>query len=476
MEELKQELFPNGRKEKSSSNWWTDGYIQARNYLYGSDSTLQDFEKAYQKFLQEAEQGNGFAMHDLGRMFADGLGRDADVGLAQKWYEKALEAFLVREESVKKKEKPYLQYRIGKMYASGLGAEQSYEKAAHWFSQAAATNHKYAQYSLAGLYRRGQGVEQNDMRAFSLYMSSADQGNPYASLELAKMYRDGFGTEPDLQQAEWRFQNAYSCFVVLEEKSHDDKLQYQIGQMLHTGTGTSKDDEGAARYWEKSAKLGNINAQYALGTLWLETGSGDSGQAVEWLTKAANAEHSAAQYVLGKLYQDGVYFNKDMDQAMKWFRSAAELGNEHAAYRMGCLLLLGEEIPKDVEVAVKWLNLSAEKGNQYAQYALGKLYLCGRDISRDREKAVEYLTASAEQGNLYASFLLEHLDAYRDPSLFLAATRLLHHLEKLFCEEVQRSMEMKRYQVDRKRRRKLSEKKQAQGHHRDDQEPTQGIY
>lgn len=156
-------------------------------------------------------------------------------------------------------------------------------------------------------------------------MSSAEQGNPYASLELAKMYRDGFGTGPDLQQAEWRFQNAYSGFVVLEEKSHDDKLQYRIGQMLHTGTGTSKDDEGAARYWEKSAKLGNINAQYALGTLWLETGSGDSGQAVEWLTKAANAEHSAAQYVLGKLYQDGVYFNKDMDQAMKWFRSAAEL-------------------------------------------------------------------------------------------------------------------------------------------------------
>ncbi len=26
------------------------------------------------------------------------------------------------------------------------------------------------------------------------------------------------GTEPDLHQAEWRFQNAYSGFVVLEEK------------------------------------------------------------------------------------------------------------------------------------------------------------------------------------------------------------------------------------------------------------------
>ena len=547
-EEIQRISFFNGRKGTSGSNWWTDGYKQAREYLYGSDSVLQDFEKAYQKFLQEAEQGNGFAMQDLGRMLADGLGRDTDMALAQEWYGKALRAFRTEEASVKEKQKPYFQYRIGKMYAFGLGTEQNDEQAAYWFSQAAALGHKYAQYSLAGLYRCGQGVEQNDMQAFDLYRSSSDQGNPYASLELAKMYRDGFGTEPDLQQAEWRFQNAYSGFVVLEEKSHDDKLQYRIGQMLHTGTGTSKDDEGAARYWEKSAKLGNINAQYALGTLWLETGSGDSGQAVEWLTKAANAEHSAAQYVLGKLYQDGVYFNKDMDQAMKWFRSAAELGNEYAAYRMGCLLLLGEEIPKDVEAAVKWLSLSAEKGNpyaqyrlgmlylkgeeyspqvevamkwlqqaaeqknewafyqlgklylsgehvtknvetavhylglcaekgnQYAQYVLGKLYLCGRDVSRDREKAVEYLTASAEQGNLYASFLLEHLDAYQDPSLFLAATRLLHHLEKLFCEEVQRPMEMKRYQIDRKRRRKLSEKKQAQGHHRDDQEPAQGIY
>ena len=60
------------------------------------------------------------------------------------------------------------------------------------------------------------------------------------------------------------------------------------------------------------------------GTLWLEPEVGDSARQWNGL-KAANAEHSAAQYVLGKLYQDGVYFNKDMDQAMKWFRSAAEL-------------------------------------------------------------------------------------------------------------------------------------------------------
>ena len=84
-EEIQRISFFNGRKGTSGSNWWTDGYKQAREYLYGSDSVLQDFEKAYQKFLQEAEQGNGFAMQDLGRMLADGLGRDTDM--AQEWYE-----------------------------------------------------------------------------------------------------------------------------------------------------------------------------------------------------------------------------------------------------------------------------------------------------------------------------------------------------------------------------------------------------
>ncbi|MBS6281072.1 MAG: SEL1-like repeat protein, partial [Lachnospiraceae bacterium] len=515
-EEIQRISFFNGRKGTSGSNWWTDGYKQAREYLYGSDSVLQDFEKAYQKFLQEAEQGNGFAMQDLGRMLADGLGRDTDMALAQEWYGKALRAFRTEEASVKEKQKPYFQYRIGKMYAFGLGTEQNDEQAAYWFSQAAALGHKYAQYSLAGLYRCGQGVEQNDMQAFDLYRSSSDQGNPYASLELAKMYQDGLGTKQDSQQAGRRFQDAYSGFVILEEKNHDDRLQYRIGQMLHTGMGTEPDDERAAGYWKKSAKLGNINAQYALGKLWLETESGDSSLAVEWLTRAANADHSSAQYALGKLYRDGVYFEKDMGQAMKWFRSSAELGNAYAAYQMGQLLLLeeggskdvetamkwlkmsaekgnsiaqyrlgmlylkGEEIPVQVDEAVKWLQqaadqenewalyqlgklyfsgkqvktyvetavrylkLCAEKGNQYAQYRLAMLYLCGKDVPRDREKAVEYLTASAEQGNIYAQFLLDHLDSFQDPSLFLAATRLLHQLERVFQQDVQSSLGVSR--------------------------------
>lgn len=121
----------------------------------------------------------------------------------------------------------------------------------------------------------------------------------------------------------------------------------------------------------------------------------------------------------------------------------------------------GEVVPKDAETAVRYLETSTGNGNQFAQYALGKLYLQGKDITRDKEKAVSYLEASAAQGNLYAKFLLEHLDSFRDPSPFLAATRLLHHLESLFREDYRKTTGGTSYSIDRKRRRRLAEKKQA---------------
>ncbi len=524
---------------------WNKNYKLARRYLYGEKDTEQDFTKALSLFRQEAEKGNALAMHDLGRMCADGLGQDADQDAAQEWYAKALEAFHGAEKKAKERKRPYLQYRIGKMYAAGLGTGQDYRAAARWLAQAAGVGHKYAQYSLAGLYRRGQGVAQDDVQAFLLYGRSAEKGNPYADHELAKMYRDGIGTQKDGTQAGAHFQDAFDGFLHLEEKSGDDRLQYRLGQMLHTGTGTEKDDAAAADYWERAAKLGNVHAQYALGKLWLENGSGSTAQAVRWITKAAEAGTAAAQYTLGKLCLSGEIVEKDAARAVELFTLSAGQGNEYASYRLGRMYLSGEDIPRDEREAVRWLTLSAEKGNQYAQYtlgklyltgedipkdveiavhwlgqsagqgnqyaqyalgklyltgedipkdvekavcwlerssnqgnqyaqyALGKLYLCGKDIPRDRERAAVYLQAAAEQGNIYAAFLLEHMDSFRDPDLFLAATRLMHRLEKLFREDVHRAAGGSPFHIDRKRRSRLSEKKQAQGHKRNDREPVQ---
>lgn len=411
-------------------------------------------------------------MHDIGRIYADGLGCEIDLELSYEWYSKALNQFKSAEQTVKEKQRPYLWYRIGKMYSAGRGTEQNYQSAAEWFSKAVAANHKYAQYSLAGLYYSGHGVEQDYEKALELYQRSAKQGNPYADYELAKMYRDGIGTTIQPEESECSFRNAFSGFRSLESESHDDKLQYRLGQMLHTGTGTEKDDNAAIQYWEKSAKLGNVHAQYSLAKLWLE--NGNENKALKWLQKASDGGHAMAQYKLGKCYLDGTAVEKDVAHAVSLFLLSAEQGNAYAAYQLGRLYLTGELVSKDVETALYYLELSASQENQYAQYALGKLYLQGKDVSPDKEKAIEYLTAY--QGNLYAKFLLEHLDLFREPSAFLAATRLLHRLESFFREEYQRANGTSVAHIDRKCRRKLAEKQQAQCHKQDDHETMQQLY
>jgi hypothetical protein len=562
---------------------WNDRYKEARAFLFGSDETEPDFEQALRLFREEAEDGNALAMHDLGRMYADGLGVEIDAGTAFGWYAKALSAF---EDIESVKENRYVEYRIGKMYAAGLGAEQDYEAAAGWFGEAVAKRHKYAQYSLAGLYFRGQGVEQSYETASSLYMRAAVQHMPYADYELAKMYRDGVGTSVNSAEAARHFKIAFQGFQQMEKQSRDDKLQYRLGQMLYTGTGTEKDVDAALGYFEKSARLGNVHAQYMLGRIYLDADSGheNAEQAVQWLTKSADGGNALAQYALGKLYRDGNHVEKDIqktiafftsaaeqdnsyaayalgklylqeesipkdvdaavkwleksadlgnqfaqytlaklylsgedvpkdipkalelfqksaaqgnsfaqyrlgrlylldedipknvDVAIRWLTASAEQGNQYAQYALGKLYLLGEDVLKDVDAAVRWLTASAEQGNQYAQYALGKLYLAGRDVLRDREAAIRWLTLSAEQGNIYARFFLDHPDSFRDPSLFLAATRLLHHLSRIFREEQERLPGGPRMQVESKLRRKIRQKKIAQGHAPDDHEQKFTTY
>ena len=389
---------------------WTNEYKQARKYLFGAVGFVQNFSKAYELMLLEGERGNAFAMHDLGRIYADGLGVDAEVDTSFQWYEKALIAFIELEETAEPKAATYLQYRIGKMYMAGVGTEQNYEQAAEWLAQAANAGNKYAQYSLAGLYYRGLGVEQSFEKAFMLYEKSAEAGNAYASYELAKMYRDGVGTAKNQSQANIYFRDAYAGFVVMEAQSSDDRLQYRLGQMCRDGVGTDVNPELAEDYFTRSARLNNENAQYALSKIYLKQDDpAKSEQAIAWLEKLAEKDSEYAQHTLGQQYLKGEVVPQDIDRAIELLTKSAEQNNQFAQYTLGKLYLDGEAVSQDIEQAIELLTKSAEQENQFAQYTLGKLYLDSEAVPQDIDRAIELLTKSAEQNNQFSQYTLGKL-------------------------------------------------------------------
>ena len=163
-----------------------------------------------------------------------------------------------------------------------------------------------------------------------------------------------------------------------------------------------------------------------------------------------------------------------ISEAISWYERAAEAGNQYAQYHLEKLYLQGNGIPQDIPRAKEFLTAAAEQGNQYAQYALGKLYLSGNEIPQNKAHAAYWLAQSATQGHRYAQFLLARLDENQSPAVLLSATRLLHHMSRVFQETPPPSSPVTSH-IDSKLTQRIREKKIAAGHKPDDHEEQSYI-
>ena len=249
------------------------------------------------------------------------------------------------------------------------------------------------------------------------------------------------------------YQNAKEILSVYENTEEEKAEQVQVLEQL----------------WN----AGFTVAAHQLGKCWRD-GLGvlpDDEQAELWFRRAAEAGHDFSQYALGKLLQS----QKRMEEAVSWYEKAAAQGNSYAAYRLGKLYLEGKDVPKNAARAVEYLTDAAQEGNQYAQYALGKLYLAGEDVSQDREQAYIWFWESASQGNEYAQFFLDHFNDNRSPNVLLSATKLLHHMGRIFQDNSIPPCPPGSQRADRKLRQKIRQKKIAMGHKPDDHEEEQNV-
>ena len=163
----------------------------------------------------------------------------------------------------------------------------------------------------------------------------------------------------------------------------------------------------------------------------------------------------------------------EFSQARIWLQKAATQNNQYAQYRLGKLLLIGaDDIPKDVDAAIRHLKESAVQGNQFAQYTLGKLYLLGQEVKADHEEALRYLSQAAAQGNTYAQYFIDHQNDFNGVSVGTTVLRMLHQMSRIFRENGAQPAIYAGMQIDKKRRRRLQEKRMAMGHKADDHEDS----
>lgn len=233
--------------------------------------------------------------------------------------------------------------------------------------------------------------------------------------------------------------------------------------------------DDAVESMRELAENGDIHAQYFMGELYRDGPllPPDWVMARYWFDKAAKQGYAAAQYALGKLYLSDDASVHDSELGIQWLEYAAYNGNHDASYRLGKEYLKGESVRRDTRKAMDHIYTSAQAGNLHAQYLLGKLLLQGKAVERDKEAGIQWLSQAAEQGHSYAQCLLERQSASTAPEVFLAVTRLLHHMANIFQDNSLPQSGTGLTHIDHKRRQELREKRLVHGHKEDDHEEQQ---
>ena len=260
-----------------------------------------------------------------------------------------------------------------------------------------------------------------------------------------------------------------------DEPFDDYGMSYNCWELQNTANDLTQpldERDEVIQQLERLAEAGDIHAQYLIGTAYRDGGLliPDTEKAEHFLNCSANQNYAPAQYALGKLYLSDDPDIHDSKAGIYWLRQAAENGNDYAAYRLGKKFLEEEHITKNAETAAFYLEQAANDGNAYAQYLLGKLYLMGEGVPKDADTAYEWFTEAQENDHAYTGFFLDRTDRPEPPSVLLSATRLLHHISRIFRDQAPSVPAVSGIQIDRKRWAELQEMRIALGHAPDDHE------
>jgi uncharacterized protein len=165
----------------------------------------------------------------------------------------------------------------------------------------------------------------------------------------------------------------------------------ELGVLLATGSGGTKDPAQARKLFERAAEAGNARGVTNLAALSNSGGAPtDPVKSRVLLAKAAETNSAEAQYQLGMMTAEGVGGPKDDVAARALFEKAAAQDHPGALERMGAFAQSGRGGPQDTTAAKAYFEKAAALGNDDAKAAL-KNAECSWVIKDKRGNVVSHL-------------------------------------------------------------------------------------
>lgn len=278
------------------------------------------------------------------------------------------------------------QYRYGRVLLEGRGGPQDVNGAIEWLSRAVEQNHAEAATLLARVYLSDlpNGPSRDPARAVELLAGSAPRGNAEAQYLLGLLYQAGDGVVADTN-------TALNWYLAAAEAEHP-AAQLALARLYLAAPENSRNAEAGMTWLRRSAGNGVAQAQFELARAL-----GDSGEAVEWLWRAAEAGHALAQRDLGTRYLQGTGgAEANPAEAFRWLRAAAQAGDPGAMHNIAIALASGTGTDKDLAEAARWFRAGAEQGLGRSMVALAGLMIQGAGVEQNTPAALNWLRRALE--------------------------------------------------------------------------------
>ncbi|KAI1661335.1 HCP-like protein [Daldinia decipiens] len=274
------------------------GYPFAQYYLAdGFASGLfnkgkEDYNAAFPLFVLAAKHGHAESAYRAGLCYEFGWGCRKDPAKAVQFLRTAAS-----------KNHPGAMTRLGKACLSGDLGENRYREGVKWLkraTEAADTMYNAAPYHLGSLYETGYGddIFKDESYAAELFTQAAELGHPEASYRMGDAYEHGKLNCPRDPALSVHF------YTGAAERGHAAAMMGLCAwYMVGADPILEKDEEEAYEWARRSAELGFVKAQYAVG-YFTEMGIGcrrDILEANVWYVKAADAGDERAKQRLAAI-------------------------------------------------------------------------------------------------------------------------------------------------------------------------------
>ncbi len=180
-----------------------------------------------------------------------------------------------------------------------------------------------------------------------------------------------------------------------------------IGELYERGEGVLPSPVDAAAWYRRAALKGHAEAQFRLGRLTLR--GGRHYHLDRWRQGAAKDHPEFADFVTSAFFPEGEELAPDAPQAVDWLTRAAEAEHPVAAALLGVVLLEGKGVKQDFPAALHWLTQAALQKEPTAQFSLGEMHYRGLGVEVNYALGADWYEKAAENGHSGAQLAMAHL-------------------------------------------------------------------